>query len=234
MLAFAHCSTSYTLNTRPLHTSGMHLQPQMSGTTDHKLPIAAAAALAAASISSAAHASEPWAYSTLLTSIESDTVANVVFSPSGEAAVAVDDKGADHAVQLFPGADIDLVHSLRDKNVPFAVQPTPTRGPLQSAGIAIAQLALNIAPTLIFLAGLNFVARQGGGGGLPGGGPGAIGKSKSKIELEPETGVTFVDVAGCDGSKQELMEIVEARRTTPPPRACLCPRAWTPGAANPG
>merc|ERR1712028_165213 len=36
-----------------------------------------------------------------------------------------------------------------------------------------------------------------------------LGKSKSKIEMEPETGVTFKDVAGCEGSKQELMEIVE-------------------------
>merc|ERR1719446_748566 len=36
-----------------------------------------------------------------------------------------------------------------------------------------------------------------------------LGKAKSKIPLEPETGVTFTDVAGCEGSKQELMEIVE-------------------------
>merc|ERR1719270_280790 len=36
-----------------------------------------------------------------------------------------------------------------------------------------------------------------------------MGKSKSKIQMEPETGVTFEDVAGCDGSKQELTEIVE-------------------------
>merc|ERR1719221_1770493 len=36
-----------------------------------------------------------------------------------------------------------------------------------------------------------------------------IGKSKSKIQMEPNTGVTFEDVAGCDGSKMELTEIVE-------------------------
>merc|ERR1719247_755481 len=38
---------------------------------------------------------------------------------------------------------------------------------------------------------------------------GQIGQSKSKIEMEPQTGVTFEDVAGCEGSKQELTEIVE-------------------------
>merc|ERR1719217_1305261 len=36
-----------------------------------------------------------------------------------------------------------------------------------------------------------------------------IGKSKSKIEMEPQTGVTFDDVAGAEGSKQELTEVVD-------------------------
>merc|ERR1719221_367436 len=36
-----------------------------------------------------------------------------------------------------------------------------------------------------------------------------IGKSKSKIQMDPNTGVTFADVAGCEASKQELTEIVE-------------------------
>merc|ERR1719324_88902 len=47
---------------------------------------------------------------------------------------------------------------------------------------------------------------MGGGGGMN---PMDIGKSKSKVQLEPQTGVTFNDVAGCDGSKLELNEIVE-------------------------
>merc|ERR1740133_312169 len=52
---------------------------------------------------------------------------------------------------------------------------------------------------------------MGGGGGGPGGGmnPMQMGKSKSQIQMEPNTGITFKDVAGCDGSKQELTEIVE-------------------------
>merc|ERR1719382_1061081 len=47
--------------------------------------------------------------------------------------------------------------------------------------------------------------------GGPGGGmnPMSIGKSKSKIQMEPQTGVTFEDVAGCDASKLELTEVVE-------------------------
>merc|ERR1719298_186749 len=44
-------------------------------------------------------------------------------------------------------------------------------------------------------------------GGL--GGPGGVGKSQSKIQMEPQTGVTFQDVAGCDGAKLELTEVVD-------------------------
>jgi cell division protease FtsH len=36
-----------------------------------------------------------------------------------------------------------------------------------------------------------------------------FGKSKSKIQMEPETGVSFGDVAGCDESKLELTEVVD-------------------------
>merc|ERR1719183_2811573 len=57
------------------------------------------------------------------------------------------------------------------------------------------------------------MGRQGGQGGPGGpggmGGPGGVGKARSKIELEPNTGVTFEDVAGCDESKLELKEIVD-------------------------
>merc|ERR1719463_117210 len=36
-----------------------------------------------------------------------------------------------------------------------------------------------------------------------------IGQSKSKIQMEPQTGVTFDDVAGAEGAKLELTEVVD-------------------------
>merc|ERR1719161_2856781 len=51
-----------------------------------------------------------------------------------------------------------------------------------------------------------------GGMGGPGGGgnnPFQIGQSKSKIQMEPQTGVTFDDVAGAEGAKLELVEVVD-------------------------
>ena len=41
------------------------------------------------------------------------------------------------------------------------------------------------------------------------GGPMGFGKSKAEIQMVPDTGVTFDDVAGCDGAKLELTEVVD-------------------------
>lgn len=45
-----------------------------------------------------------------------------------------------------------------------------------------------------------------GGPGGPGN-PLAFGKSKAKFQMEPNTGVTFGDVAGVDEAKQDFMEV---------------------------
>lgn len=50
-------------------------------------------------------------------------------------------------------------------------------------------------------------SRMGGGGGF--GGLGSIGKSKAKVYMEKETGVTFRDVAGQDEAKESLVEIID-------------------------
>jgi len=46
-------------------------------------------------------------------------------------------------------------------------------------------------------------------GGMGGQNPMGFGKSKTEIEMIPDTGVTFDDVAGCDGAKLELEEVVD-------------------------
>ncbi len=71
-----------------------------------------------------------------------------------------------------------------------------------------------IVPALVFFGIWLFVFRkviekQGGGAG----GFMNIGKSKAKIYVERETGVSFEDVAGVEESKEELVEIVEFLRS---------------------
>jgi cell division protease FtsH len=65
-----------------------------------------------------------------------------------------------------------------------------------------------IIPALVFFGVWFFlVRRMAGQQGL--GGFMSIGKSRAKVYVEKETGVTFGDVAGVDEAKAELMEIVE-------------------------
>lgn len=64
-----------------------------------------------------------------------------------------------------------------------------------------------VMPTLFFLGLWYFlIRRMAGGQGMSG--LVNIGKSKAKVYVESETGVTFEDVAGVDEAKAELMEIV--------------------------
>jgi len=61
-----------------------------------------------------------------------------------------------------------------------------------------------IIPAVIFFAIWGFVMkRMGAAGGLM-----EIGKSKAKVYMEKQTGVTFNDVAGVDEAKDELKEVV--------------------------
>ena len=73
----------------------------------------------------------------------------------------------------------------------------------------LATLLSWIVPALVFfgiwfLIMKKFADKQGMGGGFM-----SIGKSKAKVYVEKQTGVTFEDVAGVDESKAELQEIVD-------------------------
>merc|ERR1711865_1177543 len=93
-------------------------------------------------------------------------------------------------------------------------------GPQQESS-GLGDLAQSLLFPAALFAGLFFLSRnagggQGGGGGMPGGGMGGgmggmggFGKSKSEIQMVPDTGVTFDEVAGCDGAKLELAEVVD-------------------------
>jgi cell division protease FtsH len=66
-----------------------------------------------------------------------------------------------------------------------------------------------ILPALVFfgvwyLLARRMAAQSGGLGGLM-----SIGKSRAKVYVEKQTGVTFADVAGVDEAKAELQEVVE-------------------------
>jgi len=112
-------------------------------------------------------------------------------------------------VQL-PGTSSELLKKFREKNVDFAAHTNT-----EDNGQVFLNLLGNLAFPLLLVGGLFLLTRrQQGGGGMPGGmggpnNPMAFGKSKAKFQMEPNTGVTFEDVAGVNEAKNDFMEIVE-------------------------
>ncbi|PKA61659.1 ATP-dependent zinc metalloprotease FTSH 2, chloroplastic [Apostasia shenzhenica] len=109
-------------------------------------------------------------------------------------------------VQL-PGLSQELLQKLREKNVDFAAHNAQ-----EDSGSLLFNLIGNLAFPLIFIVGLFLLSRRSSGGLGGPGGPGfplAFGQSKAKFQMEPNTGVTFDDVAGVDEAKQDFMEVVE-------------------------
>ncbi|PRW39337.1 ATP-dependent zinc metalloprotease FTSH chloroplastic [Chlorella sorokiniana] len=107
-------------------------------------------------------------------------------------------------VQL-PGTSSELLQKFRDKGVDFAAHSNSEDG-----GAVFLNLLGNLAFPLLLVGGLFLLSRRQGGG-MPGGpgNPLAFGKSKARFQMEPNTGVTFSDVAGVDEAKQDFQEIVE-------------------------
>jgi cell division protease FtsH len=66
-----------------------------------------------------------------------------------------------------------------------------------------------IVPVLLFVGLWWYISRRMAEAGGLGGGLMSIGKSKAKVYVESDTGVTFDDVAGVDEAKDELREVVD-------------------------
>ena len=95
--------------------------------------------------------------------------------------------------------DPDLIKDLEAAKVRFA-------GRVESTWFST--LLSWVIPAVIFFALWSFlIRRMGAAGGMM-----EIGKSKAKVYLEKQTGVTFDDVAGIDEAKGELIEVVEFLR----------------------
>ncbi len=141
-------------------------------------------------------------YSDFVESVQEDQVSRVLLSPDRGTAQIVETDGRRAEVNLAP--DKDLLKMLTDHNVDIAVQPSRQPGAWQQAATSL------IFP-LLLLGGLFFLFRRAQGGGGGGGGNQAMnfGKSKARVQMEPTTQITFGDVAGIEGAKLELTEVVD-------------------------
>jgi cell division protease FtsH len=146
-------------------------------------------------------------YSDFLRLVNGDRIEKVTFSADGTQLLGVDTDGTRLKLEALPN-DPDLLTQLTSHKVDVTVLPAN-----EAAG-GLGDLAQSLILPAALFAGLFFLSRRAGGGGMGGmgGGPGnpmAMGKSKAQIQMIPDTGVNFDDVAGCDGAKIELVEIVD-------------------------
>ncbi len=137
-------------------------------------------------------------YSDFVEAVQGNEVSRVLISPDRGTAQVVENNGQRAVVNLAP--DKDLLKLLTDHNVDIAVQPSREPAAWQQAVGSL------IFP-LLLLGGLFFLLRRAQGGG---GNPAMnFGKSKARVQMEPQTQVTFGDVAGIEGAKLELTEVVD-------------------------
>jgi len=147
-------------------------------------------------------------YSDFLKLVNADRVEKVTFSADGTKLLGVDTDGVRLKIDSLPN-DPSLLNELTGHKVDVTVLPNN-----EAAG-GLGDLAQSLIFPAVLFAGLFFLSRGGGGGaGMPGGGgmpgnPMGFGKSKAQIQMVPDTGCNFEDVAGCDGAKIELAEVVD-------------------------
>merc|ERR1719287_27284 len=145
-------------------------------------------------------------YSDFLKLVNGDRVEKVTFSADGTKLLGVDTDGTRIKLEALPN-DPDLLTQLTTHKVDVTVLPSN-----EAAG-GLGDLAQSLILPAALFAGLFFLSRRAGGGGMGGmGGPGnpmGMGKAKTEIQMIPDTGVNFEDVAGCDGAKLELVEVVD-------------------------
>ena len=137
-------------------------------------------------------------YSDFVEAVQDNEVSRVLISPDRGTAQVVENDGRRAVVNLAP--DKDLLKLLTDHNVDIAVQPSREPAAWQQAVGSL------IFP-LLLLGGLFFLLRRAQGGG--GNQAMNFGKSKARLQMEPQTQVTFGDVAGIEGAKHELTEVVD-------------------------
>ncbi len=141
---------------------------------------------------------ETWRYSDFIQAVEKGRVAQVRLSADRSKALVKPQDGSQVIVNLPD--DPQLINILTENKVEISVLPQTDEGFWFKA------LSSLFVPVLL-LVGLFFLLRRAQSG--PGSQAMNFGKSKARVQMEPQTQVTFGDVAGIDQAKLELNEVVD-------------------------
>ncbi|MFN3361574.1 MAG: ATP-dependent zinc metalloprotease FtsH [Pseudanabaenaceae cyanobacterium] len=144
---------------------------------------------------------EQWRYSQLLEAVQNKQVARVTLSRDGTMAVAtVSQEPGAKRVKVFLPNDPEFESILLKNGVEFDVAART------NDGVQWQNLSTLVLPALL-LVGLFFLLRRAQN--APGNQAMNFGKSRARVQMEPQTQVTFDDVAGIDQAKLELAEVVD-------------------------
>ncbi|ACB52927.1 cell division protein [Crocosphaera subtropica ATCC 51142] len=138
-------------------------------------------------------------YSEFIERVESNKVDRVTLSSDRTQAKVPNPEGGAPLLVNLPN-DPDLINILSQNGVDIAVQPQ------NDEGIWFRVLS-SLALPILLLVGLFFLLRRAQSG--PGSQAMNFGKSKARVQMEPQTQVTFGDVAGIEQAKLELTEVVD-------------------------
>ncbi|MEG3897768.1 MULTISPECIES: ATP-dependent zinc metalloprotease FtsH3 [unclassified Microcoleus] len=141
---------------------------------------------------------EIWKYSQFIQEVESKRVDKINISSDRSKALVTAQDGNKVIVNL-PN-DPELINILTKNNVDISVLPQ------SDEGFWVKALSSLFFPILL-LVGLFFLVRRAQNG--PGNQAMNFGKSKARVQMEPQTQVTFGDVAGIEQAKLELAEVVD-------------------------
>ena len=159
-------------------------------------------ALATALFDKQPQAKDTWRYSQFIEEVENNRIEKVTLSADRSKAVFVDPQAKDPskkiAVNLPP--DRELIGFLTENNVDIIVERQT------DDGVWLRALSSLFVPILLVI-GLFFLLRRAQNG--PGSQAMNFGKSKARVQMEPQTQVTFGDVAGIEQAKLELSEVVD-------------------------
>ncbi len=156
-------------------------------------------ALATALFDKPSQTKETWRYSDFIENVKDHKVEKVRLNGERTQAEAIDKEGTKFLVNI-PNSENGLIDILLKNNVDIAVKP-PT-----DESFWLKALSSLFFPVLL-LVGLFFLLRRAQNG--PGSQAMNFGKSKARVQMEPQTQVTFGDVAGIDQAKLELNEVVD-------------------------
>lgn len=142
---------------------------------------------------------ESWRYSQFIQEVQNKRVEKVSISADRTKAIVQAQNGNKILVNLPPN-DPELIDILTDNGVNIEVLPQGDES------FWLKALSSLFFPVLL-LVGLFFLLRRAQNG--PGSQALNFGKSKARVQMEPQTQVTFADVAGIDQAKLELSEVVD-------------------------